>query len=49
MDDPSALYEAILDADEVDEVFVSESEFVDVVRRFRLRAAMSSDEADARD
>jgi hypothetical protein len=38
MDDPSALYEAILEADEIDEVFVSESEFVDVVRRFRLRA-----------
>jgi len=31
--DPAVLYEALLAADEVDEVFVSETAFVDIVRR----------------
>jgi hypothetical protein len=34
MEDPEALYEAIIESDAVDEVFLSESEFTDLLRKF---------------
>jgi hypothetical protein len=35
-DDPEQLYEALLDSPTVEEVFLSETEFLDLFRKFRL-------------
>ncbi|MDF2694364.1 MAG: hypothetical protein K0S65_2747 [Labilithrix sp.] len=37
LDDPSALYEMLLDSDAVDDVFVSERELTSLIARFRAR------------